>query len=249
MPVHDWTRVDAGVFHDFHNAWIVELRNAFNGGLLPPDFYAMGEQHAGKYITDVLTLASPAAPTSHPIPGGIAVADAPPKVRRTVSLSAAAHTRRKTLAIRHASGDRLVATLEIVSPANKDRRENVQAFLDKLEDALAHGIHVLLLDLLPAGRYDKHGMHGALWKRLGDVPEAPPADEPLTLAAYVADTPVTAHLEHVAPGAVLPDMPLFLDPDTYVNAPLEATYQATWRGTPARWRSVLEPQNPRRRKR
>jgi hypothetical protein len=225
------------------------LRNAFNGGLLPPDFYAMGEQHAGKYITDVLTLASPAAPTSHPIPGGIAVADAPPKVRRTVSLSAAAHTRRKTLAIRHASGDRLVATLEIVSPANKDRRENVQAFLDKLEDALAHGIHVLLLDLLPAGRYDKHGMHGALWKRLGDVPEAPPADEPLTLAAYVADTPVTAHLEHVAPGAVLPDMPLFLDPDTYVNAPLEATYQATWRGTPARWRSVLEPQNPRRRKR
>jgi hypothetical protein len=30
MPVHDWTRVDAGIFHDFHNAWITELRNVLN---------------------------------------------------------------------------------------------------------------------------------------------------------------------------------------------------------------------------
>ncbi len=249
MPVHDWTRVDAGVFHDFHNVWIAELRNALNSGLLPPDFYAMSEQHAGKYITDVLTLSGPSVRSSLPIAGGVAVADAPPQVRRTLSLSAAARTRRKTLAIRHASGDRLTAILEIVSPANKDRREHVHQFLDKLEDALAHGIHVLLVDLIPAGRFDKHGMHGALWKQLGDDAEAPPADEPLTLAAYVADTPVKAHLEQVAVGSVLPDMPLFLDPDTYVNVPLEATYQVTWKGTPARWRSILERRAPSRRKR
>ena len=35
MPVHDWTRVDAGVFHDFHNVWIAFLRNALNSGVLP----------------------------------------------------------------------------------------------------------------------------------------------------------------------------------------------------------------------
>jgi len=46
MPIHDWTRVSAGTFHDFHNAWITELRNALNGGLLPRGFYAQGEQHA-----------------------------------------------------------------------------------------------------------------------------------------------------------------------------------------------------------
>lgn len=22
MPIHDWTRVEAGIFHDFHHAWI-----------------------------------------------------------------------------------------------------------------------------------------------------------------------------------------------------------------------------------
>src|SRR5689334_23707113 len=47
MPVHDWSRVGAGIFHDFHCAWIVEIRNALNGGLLPPDHDAMAEQIIG----------------------------------------------------------------------------------------------------------------------------------------------------------------------------------------------------------
>lgn len=47
MPVHDWSRVSAGVFHDFHNTWIVELKNALNGGVLPAAYYAMSEQRAG----------------------------------------------------------------------------------------------------------------------------------------------------------------------------------------------------------
>jgi len=41
MPVHDWTRVDAGVFRDFHNVWIALLRMAMNSGLLPKGYYAM----------------------------------------------------------------------------------------------------------------------------------------------------------------------------------------------------------------
>jgi hypothetical protein len=41
MPVHDWTRVDAGIFHHFHHEWISELSRALNRGLLPPDYYAL----------------------------------------------------------------------------------------------------------------------------------------------------------------------------------------------------------------
>jgi hypothetical protein len=44
----------------------------------------------------------------------------------------------------------------------------------------------------------------------------------------------------VAVGDVLPDMPLFLEPGVYVSVPLEATYQAAWRGMPDRWQRVLE---------
>src|SRR5438045_148406 len=65
MAVHDWSRVSAGTFHDFHNAWITELRNALNGGLLPHGFYAQGEQHAGQVLTDVLTLHAGNAPPAN----------------------------------------------------------------------------------------------------------------------------------------------------------------------------------------
>ena len=38
MPIHDWSRVDAGIFHDFHQAWTIEIRNApvGVGDPLPP---------------------------------------------------------------------------------------------------------------------------------------------------------------------------------------------------------------------
>ena len=41
MPLHDWTRVDAGIFHDFHTVWIGILRTKLNAGLLPPDYFAL----------------------------------------------------------------------------------------------------------------------------------------------------------------------------------------------------------------
>jgi hypothetical protein len=55
---------------------------------------------------------------------------------------------------------------------------------------------------------------------------------------------VEIYLEHVAVGAALPQMPLFLRPDRYVNVPLEPTYQAAYRGLPAFWRAVLEGPSP-----
>jgi hypothetical protein len=42
----------------------------------------------------------------------------------------------------------------------------------------------------------------------------------------------------------LAEMPLFLRNDRYINVPLEATYQATYRGVPAFYRDVLEGQTP-----
>lgn len=242
MAVHDWTRVDAGIFHDFHNVWIGELRNALNSGLLPDGFYALSEQHAGKYVADVLTLQASETEFARPAPrvsGGVAVADAPPRVGRRVSLSLAARSRRKTLAIRHVSGHRLIALLEIVSPGNKDRHEHVDDFLTKLEDALRLGIHVLLVDLFPPGVHDPVGIHGLLWDRLGDEPDEPPAARPLTVASYVAGSVIEAYVEQLAVGERLPEMPLFLDPEHYINAPLEATYQMTWTGTPSFWREKV----------
>ena len=48
MPVHDWSKVVAGVFHDFHQSWMIEIRNVLNRELLPEGFYAMVEQVANE---------------------------------------------------------------------------------------------------------------------------------------------------------------------------------------------------------
>ena len=50
MPIHDWTRVSAGTWHDFHLAWIAELRNALNGGLLPADYYAQASKSLAHWV-------------------------------------------------------------------------------------------------------------------------------------------------------------------------------------------------------
>lgn len=88
MPVHDWTLVDAGVFHHFHLGWIASLRNSLNSGLLPNDFYAMVERAPDEPISDVAVLEGMAVGntrlrTHDPnAPGiGLAVLDAPPKTR------------------------------------------------------------------------------------------------------------------------------------------------------------------------
>src|SRR5579872_1596664 len=83
MPIHDWTRVDAGIFHDFHHAWIEEIKRALNRGILPPSFYALAEQIAGGLGPDVLTLEGPdAGPPANgrDAAGGVALATVQPKV-------------------------------------------------------------------------------------------------------------------------------------------------------------------------
>jgi len=250
VPVHDWTRAQAGILHDFHVAWLSEIRKALNGGILPEGFYAMAEQHVGHWIADVLTLHGGPAPgeplPAFPVAGGTAVAEAPPKVRRheTVELRGAARPR--SLAIRHVSGHRLVALLEVVSPANKDRPASVEQFAAKALDALDQGVHLLVVDLFPPGRCDPQGIHGLIRQRLrhSEMPYDLPADEPLTLAGYAVGAQVDVYIEHLGVGAVLPEMPLFLSPDRYVSVPLEATYEEAYRGMPAFWRNVLEGKTP-----
>jgi len=246
MPIHDWTRVSAGTWHDFHLAWIAEIRNALNGGILPPDYYAQAEQIAGPLGPDVLTLQMPDTPVNGEagLPsstGGVAVSVAPPPMRMTAEAEMNDYVlKRRTLIIRHSSGDRIVALLEIVSPGNKASRHALRSFVEKAVEALYRGYHLLVIDLFPPGPRDPNGIHGAIWAEFSDDSFELPVGEPLTLAAYSAGLRKRAYVEPTAVGQELIDMPLFLEEDIYVNVPLESTYRAAYRGVPRRWRAVLE---------
>lgn len=253
MPLHDWSKVESGIFHDFHTVWIAEIRNALNGGLLPADFYALTEQHMGGYIADVFTLHSP--PNSNVVsqpqaeyhaPGGIAIADELPATKNHESVPREMKELQRSIAIRHVSSHRIVALLEIVSPANKDREEHLAMFVQKTIDAISRGIHVLMVDLFAPSRFDPLGLHYRIREMLAPYPPlteiAPPRS---TLASYqVTLKSVEMFVEHVEANTNLPDMPIFLDSPRYVNVPLEATYLKAWQGMPAFWRNVITGEIP-----
>jgi hypothetical protein len=119
-------------------------------------------------------------------------------------------------------------------------RNAFRSFLDKVNAALAHGIHLLLIDLHPPTPRDPRGLPAAVWEQLtGQVCEPPPG-KPLSLAAYPAGPVPTAYVQPLAVGDVLPDMPLFLTPEEYVNVPLEKTYLGAYEGVPRFYRGILE---------
>jgi hypothetical protein len=244
MPIHDWTRVDAGTFHAFHLAWIGQLQAALNGGLLPEGYYARAEQHAGAAIPDILTMHTTAAGPSPRPPAGKRVATVTktrPHVQRRLAARGSPKGKQRSLAVRHVSGHQIIALVEIVSPGNKDRKRSVTSFVNKAIAAIQLGIHVSLLDLLRPGPHDPGGMHAAVWERFEpDKPQDLPAGRPLTLAAYAAGPPPKAYIDYRAVGETLPEMSLFLSADEYIHMPLEATYAEAYRGMPEFWREVIE---------
>ena len=146
MPMHDWTRVEAGIYHDFHHEWISEIKRALNRGLLPQDYYALAEQQAAGFGPDVLTLQDITGEDF--ASGGTAtLARTKPKTTHYAQSPAEFHRRKKSsIAVRHVSGDRIVAMIEIISPGNKNNTNAFNAFIQKACELLEHRIHLLLID-------------------------------------------------------------------------------------------------------
>ncbi|HMC66430.1 MAG TPA: DUF4058 family protein [Gemmataceae bacterium] len=245
MPIHDWTRVEAGIFHAFHHDWITEIARTLNNGLLPEDYYALPEQQAAGFGPDVLTLQSqePAADSGD---GPATTTLTRPKASFMAQSDGEFYRRKKkSIAIRHVSDDRIVAIVEAVSPGNKASRNAFREFVQKACHFLELKIHLLLLDLFPATKRDPHGIHAAIWGEIEEDSDfVPLPDKPLTLVAYESALVVRAFVETVAVGDVFPDMPLILEPGAAVSVPLEETYQRAYAAFPRRWRRVLEARAP-----
>jgi hypothetical protein len=251
MPIHDWTTVPAGIFHDFHQDWTISLKHALNGGILPPEYYALVEQTSARRNPDVLTfeIARRAAdangndPTRAAQPGGgvLTLAEAPPQVGITATIESDVFAQKSNRVIVFDDADEVVAVVEIVSPGNKSSRYRFESFVEKALHFLRSGIHLLIVDLCPPTSRDPQGMHAAIWSRMTDYDFHLPEGKLLTVASYSAGTVQRAFVEAVAAGDPLPEMPLFLETERYVKVPLDETYQATFDAVPKRWREKLAP--------
>jgi hypothetical protein len=249
MPVHDWTRVKAGIFHDFHASWLFEIGHALNHGVLPNGYYALKEQIAGDRKPDVLALQRPIGEELKSKSGrkpkggsGPTVAElSPPKVGiHSKELPKWwAKYKKNSIAIHHISNDRLVAVLEIVSPGNKSDKAAIKSLVHKARMLLAAGIHLSIVDVHPPTRRDPKGVHSVIWGASKDQFTFD-RSHPLTFVTYVASAPPEAYVESSAVGERLPKVPIYLTSTESVMVPLEKTYQAAYKEVPSVYRDILE---------
>jgi hypothetical protein len=225
--------------------WISSLCNALNSGQLPSGYYALAEQTTGGLIPDILALEAASSIDHASIEHqsgpsiGLAVTDAPPRTRY---ISRAAQdlyaAKADRIAIRHSLGH-VVAVIEIVSPCNKSSRTALRHFVEKAVGLLDQGIHLLIIDLFPPSNRDPQGLHKAIWDEVQEEPFVLPSDKPLILASYSAGIVKAAYVEPIGVGDTLVSMPLFLQAEVYIPAPLETTYQSTWSSCPVPLRHAI----------
>ena len=134
--------------------------------------------------------------------------------------------------------------IEIVSPGNKSGADDLDEFVRKVREVLRAGIHRAVIDLLPPGRFDPEGIHGAIVEAVTGEKYELPEGEPLTFVSYSSGPEPVAYLQHPHPGDEVPGLPLFLTPAYYIQLPLEPAYAMASSGVPAFWREVIEGKRP-----
>jgi len=244
MPLHEWSKVPAGLFHHFHQSWSMRITDALNDSRLPSDVFALVEQPSGPLEPDVLAIESrdQGVEESFARPeeaGGAVTATAPSTsmMYHTDSMDYAKKANR--VVIHHQLGD-IVAIIEIVLPGNKDRRTALSEFVRKTVEFLDSGVHVLVVDLFPPMNHDPRGIHQCIWDEYEETEFTFPPGKSHLLASYKTDWERTAYLEPLAVGDSLIDMPLFLSSRLHVKVPLTETYEAAWNAAPRALRDAVE---------
>lgn len=212
----------------FHGAWAEAMAISLNQSLLPDQFVAEARIKLGGQIEiDVGTFAEEGTPPSAES-GGVAVW-APPKPLATAPLAFQDADLFEVQVFSEEEGPRLVAAIELVSPANKDRPANRRMFAVKCASYLQSGVSVIVVDVVT----ERSGnLHGELLQLL-QVPITTPGQgaHDLYAAAHRAvSAPQGLHLETWAHllslGDALPTLPLWLQPDLCIPLDLDASYQA-----------------------
>lgn len=241
MPIHNWSRIPSGLFHDFHQTWSIQIKMALNAGILPKGISALVEQRTGPREPDVIAIERYGMVPRTGWENDSGVATLVPPVTRFVGRTSNQiyATRANRIVVKHRLG-RTLAVIEIVSPGNKDSRAALRNYVEKVIDFLRAGIHVLVIDLFPPTPRDPYGVHKAIWDEIEERDFSLPEGKDRILASYETGAVQACYVESVGVGDRLPDMPLFLSNGWHVPVPLEATYQATWAASPEDYRLAVE---------
>jgi hypothetical protein len=206
-------------WESFHVAWAGVIADELNNELLPEGYFAEEHAHSGARVEiDVATFRDDESG------GGLATAVrtyAPPAPPLTIP--AAFPDEFEVRVYESEGGARLVAAVELVSPANKDRPAHRRAFAAKCAGYLAQGISLVVVDVVTTRQAD---LHAEIMTLLG---QSAPSPQNLYAVAYrpiVRDgaDAIDVWPHRLALGKDLPTLPLALSAEVVVAIDLESTY-------------------------
>ena len=155
---------------------------------------------------------------------------APPEPTLTVDVDFAEQYEYEVLVYDQSRGRQLVAAVEIVSPANKDRPENRGAFVTKCAALLHQGVSVSMVDLVTTRNFNLYRDLLALLDRTDPAFQTnPPSIYAVTCRCRkIGRTFELATWAYpLAVGTPLPTLPIWLADDLHVPLELEVSYEDT----------------------
>jgi hypothetical protein len=241
MPLRDHFRppLDERMsWEEFHGGWPMVIVQAL-GRKLPRRYVAGPRVHSGVSVeVDVATFEKddpdyPASEGGNGGGGGVATAVwAPARPTLSVTTDLPAQDEYEVRVYDRKRGRRLVAAVEIVSPANKDRPEHRRDFVAKCAALLQQRVSVTIIDLVTTRNFN-------LFRDLLDfIGTADPSlgSEPASLYAVACRGTkkdnawlLEAWTHPLALGQPLPTLPLWLADNLAVPLELEASYEETCR--------------------
>lgn len=216
-------------WESFHARWASAIADALNESLLPAGYYAEEQVHVGGRVEiDVATFERDAQTRNSSPPGGTATMavqvwtpPAPELVMPAVFPDSI-----EVLVFNGESGPTLVAAVELISPANKDRPETRRAFAAKCASYLQMGVGLVIVDTVTSRQGN---LHNELVRLMETGEQFAVTETPLYGTAYrPVRGPSTENIEvwmkPLSIGRPLPTLPLAIDNGVVLPLDLESTY-------------------------
>lgn len=207
------------------------------GRLLPPEFSAEPRVHLGAFFEiDVSTWENEPSANSWEVTeppagtgSGAALATwAPPRPTMSANAKLGDEYEYAVEIYDQSRGRRLVAAIEIVSPANKDRAENRRAFATKCAALLQNGVSVMIVD--PVTVLNQNLYLEMLERFQLDDPAIRGAGVATYSAACRRRAPfIETWAYPMGIGDTMPTLPLYLGDNIVIELELEDSYAETCR--------------------
>jgi len=216
-----------------HGMWPATMVQRLSRSL-PDGFTAEPRVHLGSYYEMDVSAYEDDEPKrfgweSADTSGGVAMATwAPPEPTLTIDGDLREEYEYEVLIYDQSGGRTLVAAVEIVSPANKDRPESRRAFITKCAALVQQRVCVSIVDLVTTRHFNLFSaLLGLIEPNRSGWDAEPPAIYAATCrtrqAEHVARREIWAYT--LAVGKPLPRLPIWLAEDSAVALDLEGSYE------------------------